>query len=198
MDNRETGRINPQVRALEALRYDSMHIPISRSNGITAALVAPTGGLISGQSALIRLDGWTEREMAIKVSAAMQIEFPAIRGARGGFGGGGARGGGAPAADAARLIAELKELFAKARAYEKRKVYAAKTPLVAPPGFRRDLGIPAARAQGRAAGDDLGPRRPGHPGRDPVRQGRKPQGHLLRRRTGLEGRRRHQEGRTSR
>lgn len=135
VDNRETGRINPQVRALEAIRYDSMHIPISRSNGITAALVAPTGGLISGQSALIRLDGWTERQMAIQVSAAMQIEFPAIRGARGGFGGGGARGGGAPAADAARLIAELKDLFAKARAYEKRKVYAAKTPSVASPDF---------------------------------------------------------------
>jgi imidazolonepropionase-like amidohydrolase len=40
VDNRETGRINPQVRAIEAVRYDSMHIPIARSNGITAALVA--------------------------------------------------------------------------------------------------------------------------------------------------------------
>jgi imidazolonepropionase-like amidohydrolase len=135
VDNRETGRINPQVRALEALRYDSMHIPISRSNGITAALVAPTGGLISGQSALIKLDGWTEREMAVKVAAAMQIEFPAIRGARGGFGGGGGRGGGVQAAGTPQLIAELKELFAKARAYEKRKAYAAKTPNIAPPDF---------------------------------------------------------------
>ena len=135
VDNRETGRINPQVRAIEALRYDSMHIPISRSNGITAALVAPTGGFISGQSALIKLDGWTEREMAIKVAAAMQIEFPAIRGARGGFGGGGGRGGGAPIAGAPQLIAELKELFARARAYEKRKAYAAKTPSAALPDF---------------------------------------------------------------
>jgi len=135
VDNRETGRINPQVRALEALRYDSMHIPISRSNGITAALVAPTGGLISGQSALIKLDGWTERQMAIQVSAAMQIEFPPIRGGRGGFGGGGGMRGGAQTADATRLITELRELFAKARAYEKRKAYAAKTPSAAPPDF---------------------------------------------------------------
>jgi imidazolonepropionase-like amidohydrolase len=135
VDNRETGRINPQVRALEALRYDSMHIPISRSNGITAALVAPTGGLISGQSALIKLDGWTERQMAIQVSSAMQIEFPPIRGGRGGFGGGGGMRGGAQTADATRLITELRELFAKARAYEKRKAYAAKTPSAAPPDF---------------------------------------------------------------
>ncbi|MGB8959804.1 MAG: hypothetical protein WCC00_12415, partial [Candidatus Aminicenantales bacterium] len=62
VDNRETGRINPQARALEAIRYDSMHIPIARSNGITAALVAPSGGVISGVSCLLKLDGWTNRE----------------------------------------------------------------------------------------------------------------------------------------
>lgn len=133
VDNRETGRINPQVRAIEALRYDSMHIPISRSNGITAALVAPTGGLVAGQSTLIKLDGWTNREMVIKRSAAMQIEFPAIRGGRGGFGGMG-RGQAAPS-DPAKLIAELKDLFHKARSYQKRKEFAAKNPALPIPGF---------------------------------------------------------------
>ncbi len=59
VDYKETGRINPQAKTVEALRPDSMHIPIARSNGITAALVAPSGGLISGQSGLIRLVGWT-------------------------------------------------------------------------------------------------------------------------------------------
>jgi len=134
VDNRETGRINPQVRALEALRYDSMHIPISRANGITAALVAPAGGLISGQSTLIKLDGWTEREMAVKISATMQIEFPAIRAGRGGFGGGAGRGG-AAAFDAPRLIAELKDLFHKARMYQKAKDGAAKNPALPQPDF---------------------------------------------------------------
>jgi hypothetical protein len=70
VDNSETGRINPQVWAIEALRYDSMHIPIARSNGITAAIVAPAGGLISGRSVLIKLDGWTNREMVVKNPAA--------------------------------------------------------------------------------------------------------------------------------
>jgi imidazolonepropionase-like amidohydrolase len=134
VDNRETGRINPQVRAIEALRYDSMHIPISRSNGITAALVAPTGGLISGQSTLIKLDGWTNREMAIKSQAAMQIEFPGIRRGRGGSGG--MRRGGAVEADTTKLIAELKELFKNARYYQKRKEFAAKSPTAALPEFQ--------------------------------------------------------------
>jgi imidazolonepropionase-like amidohydrolase len=134
VDNRETGRMNPQVRAIEALRYDSMHIPIARSNGITAALVAPAGGVVAGQSVLIKLDGWTNREMVVKNPAAMQIEFPGIRGGRGGGGGGfGQRG--AAAVDTGRLIAELKDLFSKARFYEKRKNYAAKTLALALPEF---------------------------------------------------------------
>lgn len=134
VDNRETGRINPQVRALEAVRYDSMHIPITRSNGITAAIVAPSGGLISGVSCLLRLDGRTNREMAVETAAAMQIELPALRG-RGGFGGGGGRMGAQPRVDGPGLIAELKELFAKARAYEKRRAAAEKDGRLARPDF---------------------------------------------------------------
>ena len=133
VDRSETGRVNPQARALEAVRYDSMHIPIARSNGITAALVAPSGGLVSGVSCLLRLDGWTNREMAVKPAAAMHIELPGIRGARGGFGGG--RGAAQVRADGPTLLAELKELFAAARAYEKRRDAAARNRLLALPEF---------------------------------------------------------------
>jgi imidazolonepropionase-like amidohydrolase len=117
VDNRETGRFNPQVRSLEALRYDSMHIPIARSNGITAALVAPSGGVISGQSCLIRLDGWTNREMAVKHPAALHIELPGIRGGRGGFQ---RPGAGQQAVDTPKILEELAGLFKAARLYEKR------------------------------------------------------------------------------
>jgi imidazolonepropionase-like amidohydrolase len=133
VDNRETGRINPQARALEAVRYDSMHIPITRSNGITAAIVAPSGGVISGVSCLLRLDGWTNRQMAVKEAAAMQIELPGIRGARGGFGGG--RGAAQARVEAPALLAEIKGLFAAARAYEKRRDAAAKDARLALPEF---------------------------------------------------------------
>jgi imidazolonepropionase-like amidohydrolase len=134
VDNRETGRINPQVFAIEALRYDSMHIPISRSNGITAAIVAPSGGVIAGQSVLIKLNGWTNREMVIKNPAAMHVEFPSLRA---GFAGAGR--GAAPAVDATRLIAELKELFQKARYYEKRKNFASKNVLLPVPAMDETL-----------------------------------------------------------
>lgn len=134
VDNRETGRINPQARALEAVRYDSMHIPISRSNGITAALVAPSGGLVSGQSALLRLDGWTNREMVIKAAAAMHIELPGLRGGRGGFMGRGA-GAGQARVEGPQLLAELKTLFNSARFYQKRREVAAKNLLLPEPDY---------------------------------------------------------------
>ena len=136
VDSRETGRVNPQARALEAVRYDSMHIPIARSNGITAAVVAPSGGLISGVSCLLRLDGWTNRAMAVKAAAAMHFELPGLRAGRGGFGGMG-RGGAQVRADGPTLLAELKELFNAARAYEKRRDAAAKNRLLALPEYNQ-------------------------------------------------------------
>lgn len=133
VDNRETGRINPQARALEAIRYDSMHIPISRSNGITAAIVAPAGGFVSGVSCLLKLDGWTHREMAVKPAAALHIELPGLRTARGGQAGG--RRGGPPQADGPALLSELKGLLDAARAYERRRDAAAADRRLALPGY---------------------------------------------------------------
>jgi len=147
VDNRETGRLNPQVRTIEALRFDSMHIPIARSNGITAALVVPSGGVVSGQSALIQLDGRTEREMAVMPSAFLHIELPAIRAGRGG--GGGMRGGGEAApADAGRTLAEVRDLLTKARFYEKRRQAAAKNALLARPRYDDTLDPLLAVAKG--------------------------------------------------
>ncbi len=122
VDSRETGRFNPQARALEAIRYDSMHIPISRSNGIAAALVVPSGGVISGQSCLLKLDGWTNREMLIKSPAFIQIELPGISRGRGGFGG--RRGAQQQRAGTPQILEELKTMFSEARFYEKRRAAA--------------------------------------------------------------------------
>ena len=58
-DMAETGRINPNVQAWKAVNPDSEIIPVTRSNGVLLALTAPTGGLLSGQSAVLdarRLD----------------------------------------------------------------------------------------------------------------------------------------------
>jgi imidazolonepropionase-like amidohydrolase len=113
-----------------------MHIPIARANGITAAMVAPSGGLISGQSALIKLDGWTNREMVVKSPAAMHIELPGI--SRGRFRGMGF-GRAEESVTTPKALAELKDLFAAARAYQKRKDFASKNLILPLPEFDEPL-----------------------------------------------------------
>ncbi len=128
IDVSETGRINPQVFSVEAIRPDSVHIPISRSNGITTALVVPKGGLIAGKSGLIRLVGYTPDELVIKSPVAMHIEFPSGRSSR-------RRSTSSTQEQASRQITELKDLLNKTRYYQKRKEAAKKDSLLALPEF---------------------------------------------------------------
>jgi imidazolonepropionase-like amidohydrolase len=62
-----------------ALNPHSEQIAVARANGVTAALVAPLGGLVSGQSALIRLAGSTPEALVIKAPAALHLEYPSGR-----------------------------------------------------------------------------------------------------------------------
>lgn len=81
-DTTELGRFNPHLMALTAVHPASEIIPVTRANGVTHAVSAPEAGrdgVIAGQAALIHLDGWTVEEMAIEPSAAMVINWPAIR-----------------------------------------------------------------------------------------------------------------------
>lgn len=132
VDNRETGQLNPQVKAVEALRPDSMHIPIARSNGITAAVISPSGGIISGQSGLIKLNGWTPDEMVIIDSVAMFIQFPSIPRFPG-------RRETQPPEDVSKRIKELKQILHNARYYQKRKQAAQKNLVLPLPEFDEKL-----------------------------------------------------------
>jgi imidazolonepropionase-like amidohydrolase len=79
-DNEEIGGIQPDLRALTAVNPHSELIPVTRANGLTTVLTAPRGGAISGQSAVIRLDGWVPKEMAVKDVFALHVTFPALGG----------------------------------------------------------------------------------------------------------------------
>jgi imidazolonepropionase-like amidohydrolase len=79
VDTTETGDINPQVRAWIAVQPHSELIPVARANGVTAVLTAPLGGLVSGQSALIRLAGSTPDALTVKQPAAMHMVYPTGR-----------------------------------------------------------------------------------------------------------------------
>jgi imidazolonepropionase-like amidohydrolase len=78
-DTRETGSINPNVRAEVAVNPDSALIPVTRSGGVLLNLTAPVGGLISGTSAVLQLDGWTWEDMTLSAPAAMHVTWPRMR-----------------------------------------------------------------------------------------------------------------------
>ncbi|HSE16802.1 MAG TPA: amidohydrolase family protein [Pyrinomonadaceae bacterium] len=84
VDLSEVGELNPNAKAIIAVNPHSAHIGVTRVEGITNTLTAPTGGLISGQAALINLLGTSPKEMAVVPQAALVINYP-----RTGFGGGG-------------------------------------------------------------------------------------------------------------
>lgn len=79
VDTSEIGDVNPNARADVAVNPHSNLIPVTRLNGITTVVTVPQGGLVSGQSALIQLAGWTPKEMTIKAPLALHIRFPRLR-----------------------------------------------------------------------------------------------------------------------
>lgn len=78
-DASETGSINPNVKAQVAVNPESEIIPVTRSNGVLIALSSPSGGVISGTSALLRLDGWTWEDLTHTAPIAMHLNWPRMR-----------------------------------------------------------------------------------------------------------------------
>jgi len=91
--------------------------------------VAPSGGIMSGEFAVMNLDGWTWEEATLRPNAGIVFNFPALGGGGGRGGGGrGGRGGGGGAADRTyedirrerdRQLDEVIRVFDRARAYAK-------------------------------------------------------------------------------
>lgn len=106
VDDRETGSINSNVRAYVSVNPDSELIPVARANGVLLALSAPEGGLISGQSSVLQLDGWTSEDLTLKHSVGMVINWPSVKDDLEESGTGHNR------------IDELRDLFDEVRAYE--------------------------------------------------------------------------------
>ena len=82
VDVAETGAINPNARAQVAINADSELLPVARANGVLYAHVVPQageGGIISGQSALVQLSGWTWEQMTVKSPVGMHLIWPSKR-----------------------------------------------------------------------------------------------------------------------
>ena len=67
VDTDEIGLFNPELRAEVAFNPSSEHIEVTRASGITSVVSLPGSGVrsrgsasvITGQGALMHLDGWT-------------------------------------------------------------------------------------------------------------------------------------------
>lgn len=117
-DVAEVGDFNPNVHPDVAVNAESRHIGTSRSQGVLTTLTTPDGGLISGMSSAMALEGWSWEEMRLESAAALNVNWPNPnqRGGRGGRGGG--RGGQAgPPQTYEQRVQQLKNYFAEARAY---------------------------------------------------------------------------------
>ena len=118
VDTSEVGELNPNAKAITAVNPHSAHIAVTRVEGITNTLTAPTGGLISGQAALINLLGTAPKEMAVVQQFALVINYPRV-----GFGGGGFGGFQAPPnlaetlSNNERQVEQIRKMLRDAEAY---------------------------------------------------------------------------------
>ncbi|HEV7230093.1 MAG TPA: amidohydrolase family protein [Bacteroidia bacterium] len=76
VDSRETGSINPNVRAGISFNSDSRVPPTVRCNGVLMAQIAPHGGLLSGTSSVLELDGWNWEDMAYRMDDGVFMTWP--------------------------------------------------------------------------------------------------------------------------
>jgi hypothetical protein len=75
-DTNELGDFNPNVKAAVAVNAESRHIGTSRSAGVLTTLTTPGGGLISGMSSAMALEGWSWEEMTMEQAAALNVSWP--------------------------------------------------------------------------------------------------------------------------
>ncbi|MFK8111668.1 MAG: amidohydrolase family protein [Rubripirellula sp.] len=78
VDRTEYGDRNPNVRSWVAVNPDSELIPVARAGGVLVAMTAPRGRWLRGQPAVIYLDGWTVKEMAVLAPAGLYVDWGAM------------------------------------------------------------------------------------------------------------------------
>lgn len=113
-DASETGDLNPNVRASVAYNTDSKVSPTVRSNGVLYAQIAPEGGRMPGQSAVMQLDAWNWEDALVKEGEGLFLYWPERFRYRGWW----AEPGGYEAnKDYEQQVREIESLFNDAKSY---------------------------------------------------------------------------------
>lgn len=77
-DDYELGELNPDVRSLVAYNTDSKIINTVRSNGILLANIVPAGGILSGSSSVMQLDGWNWEDAVYQKDNGIHFRMPSL------------------------------------------------------------------------------------------------------------------------
>jgi imidazolonepropionase-like amidohydrolase len=72
----EVGDYTPDVESWVAVNPDSELLPVARANGIAYFEPIPGGGIVTGQSALLAMTGWTYEQMIVKKPVALHVFWP--------------------------------------------------------------------------------------------------------------------------
>jgi imidazolonepropionase-like amidohydrolase len=75
-DETEVGDFVPDVESWIAVNPSSEIIPVVRANGVAYVEPAPQGAVVTGQSSVVALDGWTTEQMVFKKNAALHVVWP--------------------------------------------------------------------------------------------------------------------------
>lgn len=75
-DFNEVGSYNPHVRALIAYNAESDISKTARTNGVLFTQATPEGGIISGASSVMHLDGWNWEDAVIKKDDGIHMNWP--------------------------------------------------------------------------------------------------------------------------
>lgn len=117
-DYREIGEFNPHIRTQIAYNAESKVISTVRTNGVLITQSTPRGGVISGSSSVMKLNGWNWEDATIKSDDGIHLNWPSNL-----------QGGGwwaepspkKPNEKYPEELAEIKAFFTKAKAYSKTK-----------------------------------------------------------------------------
>ena len=75
-DYNEVGSYNPNVRSQIAYNTDSKIIKTVRTNGVLITQATPRGGVVSGLSSVMYLDGWNWEDATLKADDGIHLNWP--------------------------------------------------------------------------------------------------------------------------
>ncbi len=140
IDTSEIGGNQPDLRVASSIHAATDSIRVTRSNGITRTQTIPQGkGPMSGQSAVIQLEGDTWEELLMVDKDMLHIRFPRV-------------GNTAKKKEEPESVEDMREILEEAREYQRMQQEAMDAGLAGPAyDPRLEALVPYAKGEGRVA-----------------------------------------------